>query len=67
MLLKTKFGSYLNSKLSENFKTWYRRVTEKPLPTYELTPALRKNIEDLVREDAYKFEELLHAETITSI
>lgn len=67
LLLKTKFGNSLKKALPEELKNWYRKLSEKPLPSYEFTPELNKTVEEHVAEDDRKFRELLHSGSIESI
>lgn len=59
MVLKTKFGDLAKKLVSEDFKNFYRKITEKPLKVPNLTVDQKKKMSSFIEEDFKKFQLLL--------
>lgn len=59
LFLNTNTGDYLKKIVPEEFKQFYKKLTEKKLDQPELSDTLKKELQGLVKEDQRKFKGLL--------
>lgn len=59
LFLNTNTGEYLKKIIPEEFKQFYKKLTEKKLDQPELSDTLKKELQGLVKEDQRKFMDLL--------